>query len=199
MKQAERLGYPIDPSLPLIEKPTRTQSEDETFARLMCAFITCACAYGVDKAAGHEWLAKEGFADALTTQETAFLADQGTNESTFQNRVESLYVLAWSLGYIRRIDYHDQGDEDFIHLFPNVRTGQTATLMRAKAKPRSLTHIFRHLDLVHCLDWAIQEAKKQKKKPPGDLHPQVILERKRALEWLLGVADWDGAHEDRAK
>lgn len=191
IKQAERLGYPTYPNLPLLEKPTHIRSEDEIFARMMCAFIASACAFGVDKGEGQDWLTKEGFADALTAQEAAFLNEENPDESSFQNRVEALYVLAWSLGYVRRMDYHDQSDQDFVQLFPNLRTGQTATLMRAKSKPRSSTHLFRHLDLAHCLSWAIQEAEKQNKKPPGDLHPQVVFERKRALEWLLGEADWD--------
>lgn len=191
IKQAEKLGYQTNPTLPLLDKPAHSRPEDEVFARMMCVFITSACAYGVDKTDGLGWLDREGFASALTPQELEFMEAEEADGTLFQNRVEALYVLTWSLGYVRRLNYSERSDDDFVHLFPNVKTGQTATLMRAKAKPRAVGQLFANLDLVYCLHWAIVDATVNKRRMPGDVHPEVVYQRRWALEWLLGDGDWD--------
>lgn len=190
IKQVEKLGYPTNPNLPLLDKPAHSRPEDEVFGRMMCVFITSACAYGVNKADGLGWLEREGFSAAMTPQELEFLEAEEADGTLFQNRVEALYVLAWSLGYVRRLNYSERSDDDFVHLFPNVKTGQTATLMRAKAKPRSIGQVFSNLDLAFCLDWAIEDAKKNQRRIPGEVHPTVIYQRHWALEWLLGDGEW---------
>ncbi|MBC8064592.1 MAG: DUF4272 domain-containing protein [Chlorobia bacterium] len=196
IRRAEQLGYATNPNLPLLNKPSHMRSEDEVFQRMMCVFITSACAYGVEKKDGMDWLAKEGFSGALTSQESAFLKGDERNVETFKGRVEALYVLAWSLSFISRLDYHDAGEDDFIHIFPNLKTGQTAVKMRAKVKPRPVSKVFKHLDLTYCLHLAIVDAQIKGKRLPGDVHPAVVYHRRWALEWLLEADDWDNVQID---
>lgn len=196
IEKAEQLGYPTNQNLPPRDKPSAVRSEDDIFRRMMCVFITSACAYGVDREDGLDWLKREGFADALTPHEKEFLDGEDGKLETFQSRVEALFVLAWSLSYVRHLDYREGSDDDFVHLFPNLKTGQTAASMREKARLRPLDLIFKHLDLAYCLHWAIVDARVNGKKMPGDAHPAVIEQRRWALEWLLEDVPWDDVPMD---
>ncbi len=67
----------------------------------------------------------------------------------------------------------------------------TISLCCCKARLRSDDQIVSAADLAYCLHWAIRQSELEGKRPPGKVPPYVVVERRRALEWLLSDEDWD--------
>ncbi len=192
---AEKLGYPINRNLPKLNEAI-LRTEEVVFPRMACVFIASACAFGLDRQAGLEWLRQEGFDSSLSAKESAFLAGNDEAIEILQSRVESLYVLAWSLGYVKRLDMQNECEEDLVQLFPNPLSKQPSDNMRMKSRLRPVHEIFEQLDLYYCLNWATNEAQIKELSQPGDLHPAVIFHRRWALEWLLYETDWEDVSMD---
>ncbi len=76
-------------------------------------------------------------------------------------------------------------------MLPNLKQSQSSTDFRKKANPRPLEQIVMACDLAYFLHWAIRQAELSGKQPPANLKPYVIVERRRALEWLLSKEAWD--------
>lgn len=61
------------------------------------------------------------------------------------------------------------------------------------AKPRSTGELLDAADLICCLDWACVDARIYSLPAPGKLDSGVVMERHKALNWLIrdGEKDWD--------
>jgi hypothetical protein len=76
-------------------------------------------------------------------------------------------------------------------MLPNLKVSQSSGDFRKKAHPRPLEQVVAACDLAYYLHWAIRQAELSGKQPPGNLKSYVVVERRRALEWLLSKEDWD--------
>lgn len=194
--RAERLGYPVNPNLPLIDRPLLDRSLDEVFHRALCLFATSACAYGLDREKAEAWLKQERAYDALSPAEREFMRTGEGDMAGFTGGVEALFVVMWALGFYRRFSFADNSDDDLVSLFPNPTTGESAENLRKRARLRPASQIFPSLDLAYCLHWAVADAKLKGHHIPGDVHPSVIFHRRKALEWLIGDKEWDSVKMD---
>jgi hypothetical protein len=191
LKQAQRLGYPINPNLPLLKSPSVTKDPDAIFLRMLCMNISAACAFGFDRDKGLAWLKQEGAIDALSPKEAEFLESGEGDLGVFKNGVEGVWALAWTLGLTRRFTYEEENDDEFVTFFSDIGKLESSARMKAKVRLRPISECFKQLDLASCLDWAVREAQMAKRKLPGVTHPAVICERLKALQWLLSAQTWD--------
>jgi len=68
-----------------------------------------------------------------------------------------------------------------------------------KGPTRSANDVLNEADLIYRYHWAVRQAGIDGKPPPADLHPGVVMERHKALNWLIGYndnADWDDVTTD---
>jgi hypothetical protein len=196
LSKAEGLGYAVNPTLPLLDRPESERPVDEIFQRALCLFVTSACAYGIDREKGEIWLQKEGAHDALSPNECEYLRSGAGDIKRFTGGVEALWAVMWALGLVRRLDFADNGDDDFVSMFPSVTTGETSEKLRSRVRLRPVSQMFQQLDLAYCLHSAIVDAKLKGLRTPGDVHPAVIEHRRKALQWLVGHEDWDDVAMD---
>ncbi|KAA2242604.1 DUF4272 domain-containing protein [Chitinophaga agrisoli] len=126
------------------------------------------------------------FAPAPTPQQTAN-ADWG---------YESLHVLLWALGYIDSLDYPSHTCD--VDLDTKIMFNTSDMPFREQAKLRSKQEILDQADLILRLHWACVEARLANKAAPGKLNEEVVMERHRALNWLIryGNAGWDEVPTD---
>lgn len=68
-----RLGYPLNPDLPLLDLPTRVRSREAIISRMLCVHLLAACAYGFDRGRAAKWIAREGLRESLSREERTFL------------------------------------------------------------------------------------------------------------------------------
>jgi hypothetical protein len=155
-------------------------------------YAAIAVSYGFDGTRALAWLRAEGVDAELTAVERGFLSGQYPKEKqALQDLVEALWALTWALGIGGRMDFARPCPDDFVDLFPDVKKDEPAAGFRSRASLRKTEEIAQALDLAYCLHWALREAELRGKRIPGKVHPYVVIERRRALEWILSDEAWD--------
>lgn len=193
--RAEALGYVVRPELRLIDRPESRRSKDEIVDRILCLHAVSATAKGFDAGQAKEWLASENAIEALSPSEVVMLSNTPNAESvSFWE--ESIWTLLWVLGVVRRLDFGSEASGDMHFLLPDLKKHESAIELRERERLRQVRVIFQHLDLAFCLQHSVEDANSAHHRIPGDVDPQVILHRRKALEWLIGHDDWDDVRLD---
>ena len=139
-------------------------------------------------------LEKFGVMDALNPKERRII--DGTYE--MQDAIdmdwayESFWALCWCLGLIgdrEMIDGSEVCNCDKCISF--VMKCDTIKDFMKKCKLRSKEEILDMLDLYYRCNWAIYEDRANSNGVSGNLNPSIVIERRRALEWVVtGGDDW---------
>ncbi len=189
---AKRLGVDVSPRLPLLDVGLEMRNADEAVSRLLAMNAVAATAYGFDKAKAIAWLNQEALTDCLSEQERRFVLEGVGQPDRFKVGVEGMWALGWAMGIVSEMNFGKDCDNRFAAMLPNLKASQSSQDFRRKANPRSLKQVVAACDLAYCLHWAIQESELSGKRQTGNLKPYVVVERRRALEWLLSKESWDG-------
>jgi len=155
----------------------------------MISVAGAAC--GFDRTKALAWLEQEWASSGLGRRERAFLLHGSGNPVQFVAAIEGLWTLAWSMGITPVLDFSRECDDSLIEQLPDLRKAESTSGFRARMVPLPCETIVAALDLAFCLHWAVRDAMLAGKPSPGRVKPQVVVERRRALEWLLGRAEWD--------
>lgn len=189
---ATRLGFSIDPNLPLLEDAKLSRTALEGADRALAMFILVSIANGSPPEFGIEWLEREGLSRALTTEEAAWLRTRSEElRPRFAALEEGLMALMWALSFADDLDFTKYADDSLPTKLPRVRQGQRADGFRARAMLRTDHEILAMTDFAYCLHWAIVDAHLRRKSIPVQVVPYVVIERRRALEWLTSGKTWD--------
>ena len=182
---AQRLDYPVNEALALLDESVITRSDDEIVDRLLAMLCVAACAYGFDNRKAETWLNREAKVDLLTNAERQFLQTKTGHRHAFMVQIEGMWALAWSIRSVSALDFGSPCPQDFITRLPDLKGNGSSVAFRDAAKVRPLSDIVSACDLAYCLHWAIRDTQLRNAKRPGKVEEYVILERRRALEWLL--------------
>jgi hypothetical protein len=191
IQSAKRLGVDVSPTLPLLDAGLEMRNADEAVSRVLTMNAVAATAYGFDKAKAIAWLNQEALTDSLSEQERRFVFEGVGQPDRFKVGVEGMWAIAWAMGIVSEMNFGKDCDNRFAAMLPNLKQSQSSADFRKKANPRPLEQIVAACDLAYCLHWAIRQAELSGKQPPANLKPYVIVERRRALEWLLSKEAWD--------
>ncbi|MBR5712293.1 MAG: DUF4272 domain-containing protein [Lachnospiraceae bacterium] len=178
-----------------------TLRDKETICRRAIACLICtqiACDIGKNNyQASVEYfvpmLKQYGVEDLLNSKEKKLVDGTYTMQDAIDMdwAYEAYWALCWSLGLVK--DISDAGDicdcQKAIGFV--MDSGSTDNFIR-KCKLRSKEDILDMLDLYFRYNWAINDKKVHPESPTGNLHPSVVIERRRGLEWLVtgDVDDW---------
>jgi hypothetical protein len=155
-----------------------------------------AASYGFDRAKALAWLRQEELETSLTNTELHFLEKGEGRPQLFQAQIEGMWALAWALGLVPQLDFWKDCDSRFVAQLPNLKISQSSAELRSKAKLRPTDDVVAACDLAYCLHWTIRQAEIEGKQPRTGLKPYVVVERRRALEWLLSSESWDSVSLD---
>ena len=191
IQTAKQLGVDVLPSLPLLNSPVEVRSPTEIISRLLAMHAVAAVAYGFDKAKAIAWLNQEVLTDSLTAAEKHFVFEGVGQPSRFQVQIEGMWALAWALGIALELDFAKDCDNRFVMMLPNLKQGQSSINFREKTQQRLAEQIGAACDLAYCLHWAVRQAELSGRPAPGNLKPDVVVERRHALEWLLSKEEWE--------
>lgn len=188
---AEGLGYSVNPRLPLLDASDIVRSAPEIVDRALAIHGVAAAAYGFDRSAALSWLRRQSCYEALTPTEVHFL-DAGLGDpQRFANQVEGLFALSWALNVVGRLDFSRPCPNDFVFQLPNLKAQQDGQGFRLRARLRTPAEILAATDLAYCLHWAIRDAQLKCKESQGKVEEYVLMERRRALEWLVMDEGWE--------
>ena len=97
---------------------------------------------------------------------------------------EAYWSLVWALGLVDNLsDASTVCDcEKAIRLVGDCDCYET---FQQNCKPRDVEEILDMLDLYYRYDWAVTEKRLNPDTPIGNLNPDVVVERRRGLEWLI--------------
>lgn len=104
-------------------------------------------------------------------------------------REEALYALLWVLGLVEDLppDRMCPKNPVYERLAPGLHPGNA----RGDLRMRPLSEIAAMLDLYYCLHWHARKAQYHGDIWDDEIAPGVVLERRRALEWLFQDEQWE--------
>ncbi len=191
IESARQLGVDVLPTLPLLDADLQMRSANETVSRILAMTAVAASAYGFNREKAIAWLNQEALTEALSETERRFLVEGAGEAEQFKQQVEGMWALAWAIGLADELNFAKDCDARFVTLLPNLRQSESSAGFGKSTSPRPLQQVIASGDLAYCLHWAIRQAELGGKRPPGNLKPYVVIERRRALEWLLSREAWD--------
>ena len=189
VEEARRLGCELNPGLPLLDSDLRLRSQDDAVRRCLARYAAVAVAYGFGRRPAKKWLKRERLTDALAGTELAVL--KGGDADFLRPGVESLWAFCWAFGLVERLDYSAICGDNLITLLPDLKSAEPSAPFFDKARLRPLEEVAGAVDLAYSLHWALAEAGLTGGATLGRVSPLVVVERRHALEWLIGDEDWD--------
>ncbi|UTC66113.1 MULTISPECIES: DUF4272 domain-containing protein [unclassified Treponema] len=103
---------------------------------------------------------------------------------------EAYWALLWALGLVEDISYPNDIC-DVQKAITTVGDRETKKEFKALCKLRDIEEILDMLDLHYRYHWATEEKRLNPKTEIKDLNPEVLMERRRGLEWLISdEEDW---------
>ncbi len=203
----------INPHLPRIEDENEAQfrSPEEMLKRGICALMAAQIAIdcltdGVDIKESVQFfdgiINRFGLKSELTEDEQPFFALAEKNaalpdEQTASNmswRVEMCLPLFWACGLCDELPYPDEVSDYVSELAKIIMPCESLDELKKLIKPRSKSEILDEADLIFRMDWACVEARIKGMEPSGNLSPDVVVERHKGLNWIIGAydsEDWD--------
>ena len=181
----------VNSSLPLIEDVGELRPKSaQVVAKRLCAMgYIIRSAYGMPLDEVNEWIDKLELRDTLSSEERAILASKALTKQQkfdFGCLAEGAQILAWSLG-LAELDHFRQCDDDLASKAP-FKADASSFVAGARLLP--LAAIQRQADLLYRMHWATVNARLTGTECP--LHESLIRERRRAIDWVYGVADdWE--------
>lgn len=197
---------PFLESLPVIETKSsvRIRTKEEIARRVLACLITiqvaCDMANGCDDMKESrrfltDLLQKYHVQDDLTGNESIFFTGNPDEQSIIDMvwKYEACWVLLWALGIVEELSFPSSiCDCEFaIHAFADRDSFDD---FMQQVHLRSMDEILDEADLIFRYDWACVDARIHGKDAPQGLEESVVLERHRALNWLIdadGDNDWD--------
>lgn len=204
-KTVERLkkeGVAINEQLPLLPSSEEVsfRSEDEIMNRIIAAYtaiqVACDIANGKDHQQSVDYMlgfmAKcKGDKSYLLEKENKILEGKCSKQDVIDVAwtYEAVFTLMWAVGYKAdkyEFDVSEKCSGEAVSYDMVLIANGTSSKPNLKKEK-----VLDALDLFRCYQWACAEKAKNPETPIGNIDPEVVAERLRALEWLIsGEKDW---------
>lgn len=179
--------------LPVIDvRPTEQwKSAEDVAKRLVVLYALTGLAHDADSRKLLSWLDSESLTHDILKGERQYFSKA---ELTQQDIVrlswnqEGLYTLGWCLGLVKELPYPD-GEAALDELFAVIppRVGVDAFLARSQLVRSK--DILQQADRYFCYHWILRHPECWKENVTLNL--DVVLERRRALEWVVCPMEYD--------
>ena len=186
------LGVRTEVPLPPIEEVDPAKTPHQVGERMVELYSLAGLANDADPQLLVEWLGEIGFNEFLTSREAEFFRHSLSRQEHIDLswRTESLAALAWSVCLLDELALPTQVtslDSLFPRMPPEVEYGDFASQLEL----RSRTALLEALDFYYCLHWLCRHRRVFSSRFEKKLNMEVIVERRRALEWLFCEEEWD--------
>ena len=185
------LGVNIPPTLPLLDAGLKMRCPEDATCRLLAMNAVAASAYGFDRAKAIAWLNKEELINSLSLKEKRFLFGDANSCDCFKLQVEGMWAIAWALGITNELNFAKDCDSRFVGMLPNLKQSESCGAFRRNIRLRPVEQVMASCDVAYCLHWFVRQANLGGNNSMSNLKSYIIVERRRALEWLLSEDGWD--------
>ena len=147
------------------------------------------------------WIAKNDLGASLARRERLLLV--GGGGLTDRQRtdlfwyVEALWAMAWAGQLVPDLPVDRPVGDVLASLLPQIRRDEGAAAFRRAFQLRPTEALFGMLDLYYRAHWYARDGRLNGR-PTAPFDLDVIMERRKALEWLNDrtIEDWDDTPED---
>lgn len=202
-EKIKKLGIAYLDTLPLVEdsEQAKLRSLDDICKRAIACLLSTQLAYDISENNNYNeskelfsnLLKKYKVQDNLISKEKK-LFDKRYKEQDVIDVVwtyEAYWSLVWALGLIDNIEYPKEicDCQKAITLVGDCANYEE---FKSQCKLRDIEEILDMLDLHYRYHWATTEKRINPETPIGELNPDVVVERRRGLEWLISdIDDWN--------
>ena len=199
-KESERIisekGGKTPDWLPILERAKDMRSNEELIDRALILNALINIYFEAPIPIIKDWIEQHGLAPALSEYEKKVL-DRDSKDLSEQERInihwyiEALWALMWAGNMIDDLPI-DRHVEDYqVELCPNLEKGEDDSKFRQNMRIRTKEEVFKKLDLYFRTHWYTRNGVLNKC-PTGKMNDGVIMERRKALEWVIdNTLDWD--------
>jgi hypothetical protein len=189
---ARRLGYPVDVTLPLMVDGGALRDKDAVVDRMLVLDVMIGCASGLPPELGAEWVEEAGIEAAVAPSEERILTGRPEEVPVrLLDRMEALWTLGWAASLFRALDFGRICGPELAMIFGDIENLRGVRALRKRCGMRRYEEVVAACDLARCLHRGLLIADRSGAPPPGKVEPHIIVERRRALEWLVGQQGWD--------
>jgi len=187
----ESLGIETNPNLPLIEglEEVKPRSAQDVAGRVCAIAYVVRIGFGANRTELIGYLRDFGLWKHVSDYEKSLLV---TVEISEQDRInmewmtECIQALGWAI-YLVELDPFKHCDDDLASKIPYM---ENPSDFINSACLRPIEEIQEQSDLYYRLNWYTKKCRREDKE--GLLSWGIILERRKAIDWLYGVEqDWD--------
>lgn len=191
------MGVPVLHELPVLDvrKGYFIRNSVDIANRAISLCIVASKALGMDHEEAIASVQGCEVSNCLTKRESLFIAKRSPTKKEvihFSWSIESYWLLLWALQFVPSLDAPKFMCDP--ELASSFLRDSGATQFRKDASPRSPLEIIQIADLYYRYHWAVVE--EPKKVDELDISPSIVIERDRALTWLLSDSDWDEVQLD---
>ena len=209
IEQLKKQGIAYHPHLPLLESSgdVRLKSPEEVKKRalgcMMCVQLACSINNGEDYGEALAFVMQKlmewniSIDDLLPKErlliQNKYTKNDCTDEFTRQDLVDIVWTyevywsLAWSLDLIT-----DKELANAETICDTEKAMMTSAYVTPASRLRNTEKNLDMLDLFYCYHWACVEKQLRPETAIGSLNPEVVVERRRGLEWLISEeTDWN--------
>lgn len=207
-KKIKERGIAYLETLPVIEESNQVKlkSLDDICKRAIACLLSIQLSFSISQNKNYN-RSKELYTKLLkhfNVQNNLLPKEKKIFEGNYQKQdvidviwtYETYWALVWALGLIADIEYpYDICDaEKAVKLLTNT---QNYSQFKNKCHLRDIEEILDMLDLYYRYNWAITEKSIREETEVGKLDPDVVIERRRGLEWLISEEnDWNNISLD---
>lgn len=182
------------------ERAGDLRSAAEVARRSLVLSSVVAVSHGAEKKDIASWLKDENlWATVSPLERLLFRARKATRQQLINGswNVEALLVLLWALRLVPSLNSCDTPADRLRlrALLPFL--GKTSAFI-AHSKLRSEDELCEMQAKIYDAHWSVRDAERNGQAAPGTIAPGVIIERHRAINWLMGYAaqSWDDVTTD---
>lgn len=193
---AQGIGYQVNFNLPTSDFKIQ-KGGGEVVARILCLDVCLSVSYGFDRSLAKRWIESEGLEGYLTDKER-MLVDGLAKDFLidFHVQADALFLLLWYVGVIKDMKLVDPLVSNLVSYVPDMRVMEGSANFRREVEFKSPESLYQMADLAYLLHWSVVNARIHGVKIPAKINPISLIERRRAMEWLLSNSDWDNVSLD---
>jgi hypothetical protein len=190
LEHAKNIGCEVYSDLPLIENIAVCRTVDQVVDRILAMFVVAATVYGFPRGRAKEWLDREQEEDLTTQPERRFL-DTGIGDTQqFASQIEGIWALYWSIFSGVNMDFSTTCPDNFVQMLPDIKASAHTKTFRHSAMIRPDIEISSQCDLAYLLHHAMVTTS-LRQQHDWSIKPYIVVERRRALEWLISTNPWE--------
>lgn len=180
-------GIPYLPQLPLIDElpKEKWKTAQQIARRLIVRYSLTGLSHDAEPKKLLAWLESESLDDEILNDERKYFEKKELSKKDIIRlswNQESLLTLAWCLGLLSELPLPDL-EADLSSIFPKIPPQIEVSKFATQSKRIDLRRILEEADLYYCYHWATRHPEKWTH--PVSLNLDVVIERRRALDWVI--------------